>query len=514
MRIAVSADHAAVRCAARARAPPRARPRVVDLGIDDPDSAGRLPRPRRRRRARDDERRAEAGLLLCGSGAGAAIAANKVHGVRAAVCHDTFSRRPVPRGRRRQRHVPRRARRRASGSRSSSSTAFSRSLLGRSSATSAGSTRCSPSRRPSCAPERTAAMATNHLREIEAHGQSIWLDNISRELIDNGDARAPHRRRRHHAASRRTRRSSRRRWGTASRTTRRSSAAAAEGLDARDDLLPARDPRHPGRRRPAARDLGAARGARTATSRSSCRPSSPTDAAGSVEAAKHFRAEIDRPNVLIKVPGTAAGVEAFEELTAAGVSVNVTLLFAVARYEEIAEAYVRGLERRAADGRADRRHRVGRELLRLARGQQGRRPSSRSTAASTCRARPRSRTRKIAYESFQRIFSGPRWEALAAKGARVQRPLWASTSTKNPAYPDTLYVDELIGPDTVNTMPDATIDAARDHGTAQRTIDARRRRGAQRCSTQVRAPASTSTTSAASSWSRRASRRSPSRSTP
>jgi transaldolase len=78
---------------------------------------------------------------------------------------------------------------------------------------------------------------------------------------------------------------------------------------------------------------------------------------------------------------------------------------------------------------------------------------------------------KIAYESFQRIFSGPRWEALAAKGARVQRPLWASTSTKNPDYPDTLYVDELIGPDTVNTMPDKTIEAARDHATPARTVD-------------------------------------------
>jgi transaldolase len=194
------------------------------------------------------------------------------------------------------------------------------------------------------------------------------------------------------------------------------------------------------------------------------------DADGSVEQAKVIRTRIDRPNVLIKVPATEAGVQAFEELTADGVSVNVTLLFDVGRYEDIANAYVNGLERRheagepidriasvasffvsRVDGKVDAKlDELGREDLK--------------GKAAIANAR-------IAYESFQRIFSGERWEKLKAAGANVQRPLWASTSTKNPDYPDTMYVDELIGPDTVNTMPDATIEAARDHATVARTVD-------------------------------------------
>ena len=194
------------------------------------------------------------------------------------------------------------------------------------------------------------------------------------------------------------------------------------------------------------------------------------DASGSVEAAQSHRERIDRPNVLIKVPGTDAGVEAFEELTALGVNVNVTLLFAGSRYEQIAEAYLRGIERRVDAGEPvdraasvasffvsrvdtkvdDALEKAGREDLR---GQ-----------AAVANA-------KLAYESFRRIFSGERWERLAAAGAAPQRPLWGSTSTKNPDYPDTLYVDELIGPDTVNTMPDATIEAARERATPERTID-------------------------------------------
>jgi transaldolase len=174
--------------------------------------------------------------------------------------------------------------------------------------------------------------------------------------------------------------------------------------------------------------------------------------------------------VFIKVPATREGVEAFRDLTAAGVSVNVTLLFAVSRYEEIANAYVEGLERRVAAGEpVDRLASVASFFVSRVDGKVDKRleelghPELQGIAAVA--------NAKLAYRSFQRIFSGPRWEALAAKGAHVQRPLWASTSTKNPAYPDTLYVDTLIGPDTVNTMPEGTIDATRDHGHAARTID-------------------------------------------
>jgi transaldolase len=189
-----------------------------------------------------------------------------------------------------------------------------------------------------------------------------------------------------------------------------------------------------------------------------------------VAAAESHRQAIDRANVLIKVPGTEAGVTAFERLTALGVNVNVTLLFAVSRYEEIAEAYLRGLEQRVQRGEPVHRSasvasffvsrvdtKVDAELARLGR------PELRGRAAVA--------NAKLAYESFGRIFSGARWERLAARGANVQRPLWGSTSTKNPDYPDTLYVDELIGPDTVNTMPDATLAAARDHATPARSVD-------------------------------------------
>jgi transaldolase len=194
------------------------------------------------------------------------------------------------------------------------------------------------------------------------------------------------------------------------------------------------------------------------------------DADKTIEAAQRYKAEIDRPNVLIKVPGTGDGVTAFEELTALGVNVNVTLLFAVERYEAIAEAFLKGLERRVEKGQSIEKSAsvasffVSRVDTKVDKALEGSSHEDLKGKAAVANAR-------IAYESFQRIFSGSRWEALAAKGARVQRPLWASTSTKNPDYPDTLYVDELIGPDTVNTMPDQTIEAARDHATAKRTVD-------------------------------------------
>jgi transaldolase/glucose-6-phosphate isomerase len=194
------------------------------------------------------------------------------------------------------------------------------------------------------------------------------------------------------------------------------------------------------------------------------------DADKTIEAAQRYKAELDRPNVLIKVPGTGDGVRAFEELTALGVNVNVTLLFAVERYEAIAEAFIKGLERRVEKGESIDKSAsvasffVSRVDTKVDKALEGSDREDLRGKAAVANAR-------IAYESFERIFSGPRWEALAAKGARVQRPLWASTSTKNPAYPDTIYVDDLIGPDTVNTMPDQTIEAARDHATAKRTID-------------------------------------------
>lgn len=186
------------------------------------------------------------------------------------------------------------------------------------------------------------------------------------------------------------------------------------------------------------------------------------DASGSIAAAPRFREAIDRENVLVKVPGSEQGVEAFEELTARGQSINVTLLFAVPRYEEIAEAYLRGLERRHHRGEPIDRitsvasffvSRVDAKIDPLL-DELGRHDLQGAAAIANA---------KIAYAAFRRIFSGRRWQALREHGANVQRPLWASTSTKNPAYSDTHYIDALIGPDTVNTMNDRTLAAARDH---------------------------------------------------
>jgi len=182
---------------------------------------------------------------------------------------------------------------------------------------------------------------------------------------------------------------------------------------------------------------------------------------------------VDRPNVMIKIPGTPAGVPAIETALREGVNVNVTLLFAQEMYEEVAWAYVRALEQRAAAGQdlagmagvasffVSRIDTAVDVLLdaRLPQADEGRRKLLESVRSKVAIANA-----KLAYERYQRIFSGPRWDALAAKGAQTQRVLWASTSTKNPKLRDVLYIEELIGKDTVNTIPPATYDAFKDHG--------------------------------------------------
>jgi transaldolase len=199
-------------------------------------------------------------------------------------------------------------------------------------------------------------------------------------------------------------------------------------------------------------------------------PSAAFDVDVSVAGAIRHHDAIDRPNLLIKVPGTAEGVTAFEELTARGINVNVTLLFAVERYRDVAEAFIRGLERRVQDGQSIE-HAASVASFFVSRVDTKVDKALEELGRTDLRGQAAVANAKLAYEAFAEIFSGPRWEALAQRGARVQRPLWASTSTKNPDYKDTLYVDELIGPDTVNTMPDATIEASRDHALAKRTVD-------------------------------------------
>ncbi len=324
---------------------------------------------------------------------------------------------------------------------------------------------------------------TNPLREIEALGQSIWIDNLNRRLLDDGVLRRLIEE-----------------DGISGVTSNPAIFEKAMGHSDRYDdafreaLEETRDPQQIFERL-AYRDIrDAADLLRPIFDRTGGRDGYVSfelpaalafDANASIEAAVHHRDAIDRPNVLIKVPGTVEGVTAFEELTARGVNVNVTLLFAVSRYEEIANAYLRGLERRVDAGEpVDRSASVASFFVsRVDTKVDG---ALAGTGREDLRGKAAVANAKLAYDSFRRIFAGSRWDALEALGANVQRPLWGSTSTKNPEYPDTLYVDELIGPDTVNTMPDATIDAARDHATPSRTVD-RDVEGARELMRQVRA---------------------------
>jgi transaldolase len=189
----------------------------------------------------------------------------------------------------------------------------------------------------------------------------------------------------------------------------------------------------------------------------------------SFEQAKDLSERVDRPNVFVKIPATVPGLGAIEDSIAAGRSINITLIFSLERHAAVAEAYVRGLERLVEAG-GDPTHvasvasffvsRVDTEAdRRLA--EAGRKELEGRLAVANA---------KLAYEQYLEVFSGPRWDALAAAGARPQRCLWASTSTKNPAYRDVLYVEELVGPDTVNTMPFETIDAFQDHGVVRETL--------------------------------------------
>ena len=194
------------------------------------------------------------------------------------------------------------------------------------------------------------------------------------------------------------------------------------------------------------------------------------DTGASVAAANELADRIDRPNLLVKIPATAEGVPAVRQLVADGRSVNVTLIFSLDRYREVVEAYLGGLER--CDGDLSGVAGVASFFVSRVDTEIDRRLEAIGTErALALRGRAAVAQARLAYAIFEAAFSGDRWQALAARGARPQRPLWASTSTKNPDYPDTLYVDSLIGPNTVNTMPEATLEAFDDHGTLARTVD-------------------------------------------
>lgn len=195
------------------------------------------------------------------------------------------------------------------------------------------------------------------------------------------------------------------------------------------------------------------------------------DTEGTMDAARRLWDDIDEPNLYVKIPGTAEGLPAIRQMIAEGRNINVTLLFSIDRYAEVMEAYLAGLE--AAEGDLSRISSVASFFIsRTETAVDSRLDAIGTPEAEALKGKTAVAQGQLAYQLFRETFAGPRWEALVARGARPQRPLWASTSTKNPSYPDTLYVDALIGPDTVNTLPDATLEAFLDHGTVARTVDA------------------------------------------
>ena len=208
-------------------------------------------------------------------------------------------------------------------------------------------------------------------------------------------------------------------------------------------------------------------------------PGAAHDTEDTIVEAHRLWSAVDRPNVMIKVPGTVEGAPATRRLLAEGINVNITLLFSIDAYAAVIDAYLSALEERASRGLPLSSiasvasffvSRVDTEADKRLDAKAAANPA-RAEEAKAFRGRVAVANAKLAYALFRQRFSGPRWEALAARGARVQRPLWASTSTKNPAYRDVMYVEDLIGPDTVNTMPPATIAAFADHGVVKRTVD-------------------------------------------
>ena len=319
-------------------------------------------------------------------------------------------------------------------------------------------------------------MANNRLKALRDAGQSIWLDSIDRTMLHNGDLE---RRIRDDALT-----------GMTSNPTI-FQKALSQGTAYDEQLLGAPD----GLESWQLFELVETQDVRDACDRFAGVFSSTRGADGYVsievspgvsgsvddtlEEARRLWKAVDRPNVMVKVPGTEQGAVAVRRLIGDGINVNITLLFAISAHERVIEAYLAGLEDRVrahkpVDGLASVASffisRVDTEVDKRLDALAAKASPAEAERLGMLKGRAAIANAKLAYKLFREKFSGPRWEALAKEGARVQRPLWASTSTKNPAYRDVMYVEELIGPDTVNTMPPATIDAFRDHGAVSRTV--------------------------------------------
>ena len=196
------------------------------------------------------------------------------------------------------------------------------------------------------------------------------------------------------------------------------------------------------------------------------------DTDGTIAEAQRLHELVDRPNCYVKIPATKPGVPAIEEMIARGRPINVTLIFSLQRYVEVVEAYLRGLERLVESGGNPTKVASVASFFVSRVDTEADRRLDEAGAPDDLKGKLAVANAKLAYERYKQLFAGSRWEALEAKGARTQRCLWASTSTKNPAYRDVLYVEELIGPATVDTMPEETIDAFQDHGEVALTLEA------------------------------------------
>jgi transaldolase len=320
-------------------------------------------------------------------------------------------------------------------------------------------------------------MSASPLHSLRNAGQSIWLDYIDRTLLTSGELA---RRIESDALTGMTSNPTIFEKAMAEGTAYdQQLAAAAPGLTAWDlfELVETTDVR-------AACDIFRpvyeATGAEDGYVSIEVSPGAANDAAATVAEAHRLWQMVDRPNVMIKVPGTDEGATAARLLLTDGINVNITLLFAVDAYAKIIEAYLLALESRVAKGQPVDRiasvasffvSRVDTEVDRRLDALMAQRGEGEGETLRPLMGRAAIANAKLAYALFQERFRGARWDALAARGARVQRPLWASTSTKNPAYRDVMYVEELIGPHTVNTMPPATVVAFRDHGRVERTVD-------------------------------------------
>ncbi len=321
-------------------------------------------------------------------------------------------------------------------------------------------------------------MTASRLHVLRDAGQSIWLDFIDRTILNNGDLT---RRIRDDALTGMTSNPTIFEKALAEGTAYDEQLKAAPAQDtsmALFELVETDDVR-------AACDLFAsvyeATGGADGYVSIEVSPASANDSNATIAEAQRLWAMVDRPNVMIKVPGTSEGAAAVRTLIAAGINVNITLLFAVEAHARVLEAYMTGLEERVAAGKPiDRIASVASFFVSRVDTEIDKRLDALAATASgadaerilALRGKAAIANARLAYRLFRSQAATPRWAALQKAGARLQRPLWASTSSKNPAYRDVVYVEQLIGPDTVNTMPPATIDAFRDHGEVARTVDA------------------------------------------